>query len=105
MIYVDEQAAKWVRQKLEQTGASALRIEVKSSGCSGYKYDFSLAERVETDDHVVCEGGARLVIDPLSLVPLLGSTLILEQTPFKKQLKLLNPNVTQTCGCGESFSV
>jgi len=104
MIYIEEDAAKWVAAKLKG-GAPALRIEVQGSGCSGYKYVFSLADKVEADDKVVCQGGARVAIDPASMMLLQGSSLILESTQFKKELKLINPNVKSACGCGQSFSV
>jgi iron-sulfur cluster assembly protein len=104
MLYVTEEASRWIFKQLDENKAFALRVEMKASGCSGFKYAFSLVEEAAGDDVVICEGGARMVVDPVSITMLYGATIDLESTPFKKQLIIVNPNSLSTCGCGESVS-
>ena len=105
MLYMTEEAARWIFMQLDVSEARSMRVSVKPAGCNGYKYEFDLVKAPADDDVIVCQGGARVVIDPVSAVQLHGATIILEETPFKKQLKIINPNVKGQCGCGESFSL
>ena len=47
----------------------------------------------------------RVVIDPQSVPILEGSTLDLDQSLMGGGLKMVNPQATHECACGESFSV
>jgi iron-sulfur cluster assembly protein len=48
---------------------------------------------------------AKVVIDTKSLSVLDGSRLDFVKDGLKQSFKFDNPNVDNTCGCGESFSV
>ncbi|SVA47819.1 uncharacterized protein METZ01_LOCUS100673, partial [marine metagenome] len=52
-----------------------LRVYVTGGGCSGFQYGFSFDESIDEEDTCVSKKGANLIIDPLSLQYLLGSTV------------------------------
>jgi iron-sulfur cluster assembly protein len=47
----------------------------------------------------------RIAVDPLSLPYLQGTRIDLVQEGLARRLRYENPNVRQSCGCGESFGV
>jgi iron-sulfur cluster assembly protein len=52
---------------------AAIRVFIKSGGCSGYQYGMAVDERELEGDTVVEMHGVRLVIDRMSLPLLAGS--------------------------------
>lgn len=82
-----------------------LRVYVTGGGCSGFQYGFSFDQEVDEEDTRVSRDGANLVIDPLSLQYLAGSTIDYTEDLSGSKFIVKNPNATTTCGCGESFSI
>ena len=82
-----------------------LRVYVTGGGCSGFQYGFSYDQEVDEEDSCVSWDGANLVIDPLSLQYLAGSTIDYTEDLSGSKFIVKNPNATTTCGCGESFSI
>jgi iron-sulfur cluster insertion protein len=82
-----------------------LRLAVTGGGCSGYSYNFALDETRLEDDLLVEEGGAKILIDPVSLDFLAGSEIDFTDDLMGQAFKVNNPNATSSCGCGTSFSV
>lgn len=108
MISISPAAAKHIRRMLaKRDGAeTGLRIGVKAGGCSGFEYVFGWEQAPrETDAIFEGEQGARLYVDPRSLRLLDGMTLDYDTSLLSKGFILNNPNATNTCGCGASFSV
>jgi len=82
-----------------------LRVYVTGGGCSGFQYGFSFDEFIDEEDTCVSKEGANLIIDPLSLQYLLGSTVDYIEDLSGTKFIIKNPNAITTCGCGESFSI
>lgn len=83
-----------------------LRVTVEGGGCSGYMYRFNLDTAVNADDRVFEEGGARVVVDTLSLSLLDGARVDYEEELIRSAFKIMdNPNSEQGCSCGSSFAV
>ncbi len=82
-----------------------LRVYVTGGGCSGFQYGFSFDESIDEEDTCVSKEGANLIIDPLSLQYLLGSTVDYIEDLSGSKFIIKNPNAITTCGCGESFSI
>ena len=82
-----------------------LRVYVTGGGCSGFQYGFSFDEFIDEEDTCVSKEGANLIIDPLSLQYLLGSTVDYIEDLSGSKFIIKNPNAITTCGCGESFSI
>jgi iron-sulfur cluster insertion protein len=105
-VTVSPRAQKRIAAILTQEGQGAmLRLAVTGGGCSGFQYNFALDESRMEDDLLIEEGGARILIDPMSLDFLKGSEIDFTDDLIGQAFKVNNPNATASCGCGTSFSV
>jgi iron-sulfur cluster insertion protein len=105
-VTVSPRAAKRIAAILAgEGGHTLLRLAVTGGGCSGFQYNFALDETRMDDDLFIEEGGARIVIDPVSLDFLVGSEIDFTDGLIGQAFKVNNPNATAACGCGTSFSV
>ena len=106
MITITENAAKHINSYLTKRGKGlGVRLGVKTSGCSGMAYNLEFVDEVDDDDLVFEEHGARVYIDPKSLVYLDGTQVDYTKEGLQEGFKFENPNVKDSCGCGESFHV
>ncbi|MEP7062012.1 MAG: iron-sulfur cluster assembly accessory protein [Betaproteobacteria bacterium] len=105
-ITLTESAAKHVRAQLERRGNGlGLRVGVRNVGCSGLSYTYDYADEVRDGDHVFEAFGAKLLVDAKSLAYIDGANFDFVTEGLKQSFRLGNPNVDNTCGCGESFNV
>lgn len=82
---------------------AAVRVFVKSGGCSGFQYGMSIDDRrlegdLEFEDH-----GVKLVVDPRSFPLLKGSHVDYVENLMGGGFSVKNPNASSECGCGHSF--
>ncbi len=82
-----------------------LRVRVVGGGCSGLMYQMEIVDGPEEGDEVFEHDGFAVYIDKKSLFFLNGSDLIYNDGLTGAGFKFKNPNVSGTCGCGESFAV
>ncbi len=82
-----------------------MRLAVKAAGCSGFAYRVNPADAIDDDDHVFESHGVRIVVDAASLPYVAGTTLDLVDDGLARRVRFDNPNVSRSCGCGESFAV
>jgi len=105
-ITFTENAAKRIRSQLAQRGRGiGLRLGVKKVGCSGFAYTFDFADEVRAGDSAFEAHDATLVVDADSLPFVDGANLDFVKDGLKQMFTVDNPNVDNTCGCGESFSL
>lgn len=83
---------------------NGLRIAVTGGGCSGMQYSMALEKESSQDDTIVECGDIQVFIDPQSLPLLQDVTVDFLDTMDGSGFKFVNPNATNTCGCGSSFS-
>lgn len=106
MVDVTAAAAEHFAQQLKRTGSKAIRIGVKESGCTGFKYIISdVPECEENDLTLTLDNGVDLVVQPEHLPAIRGTIIDYVQEGLNKNLTMNNPNVKDECGCGESFSI
>ena len=99
-------AARRVGLIAQRQGKPAiLRLSVEGGGCSGFQYRFDLAEGADNDDSVSETDGVRLVVDPVSLDLVAGSTVDFVESLGGAAFKVENPNAAAGCGCGSSFGI
>ncbi len=105
-VILTERAAEHVKKFLSQQGqqAAALRIGVRPSGCSGQSYVIEPAAEAGDDDYVFDSHGVRILVDTRSLDYLDGTELDYVREGLNEGFRFNNPNVKDTCGCGESFN-
>jgi iron-sulfur cluster insertion protein len=82
-----------------------LRISVSGGGCSGFQYGFALDDREEDGDIAVEREGARVVIDGMSLLYMMGCEVDYVEDLPGSYFRVNNPNASSSCGCGNSFAV
>ena len=81
-----------------------LRLGVRPGGCSGFSYQLELDSAVEDSDIVNEFEGVRLAIDAESMDMVKGAEIDYRDTLQGAGFHINNPNVTRSCGCGNSFS-
>ncbi|BBI98990.1 MAG TPA: iron-sulfur cluster assembly protein IscA [Gallionella sp.] len=105
-ITLTENAAKHVLNFIAKRGKGAgLRIGVRTSGCSGMAYKLEFADEIGSDDIQFDSNGVKVLVDPKSLPYIDGMELDYVREGLNEGFKFNNPNVKDTCGCGESFKV
>ena len=82
---------------LKQVGKPNVSLSVKGGGCSGFQYVWDVTDEVPTVEN--------LCIDPMAEMFVLGCTVDYVNELGGSFLKVINPNATASCGCGERFAV
>ena len=104
-IELTDNAAQRVKVFLEKESGLALRLGVRKTGCSGWAYEVSIASELDDDDQVFEDKGVKIVIDQDSLPFLKGSRIDFTTSGLNRTFLFDNPNATDECGCGESFTI
>jgi iron-sulfur cluster insertion protein len=120
-VVMTENAAKKVSELIEEEDnlQLKLRVFITGGGCSGFQYGFTFDEVINEEDTVVtktlskkhnshsadqAERTVQLLIDPMSLVYLVGAEIDYKSDLSGEQFIIRNPNAKTTCGCGSSFA-
>ncbi len=105
-ISLSPSAASRVAAIAQRQGKPAvLRLSVEGGGCAGFQYRFGLADEIAADDLAVARDGVTLVVDPVSLDLVRGSTVDFVESLGGAAFQVTNPQAASGCGCGTSFSV
>lgn len=88
----------------EDEAGLALRMAVRPGGCSGFSYEMYFDSQIDDSDLIEEFGGVKVVVDPQSADMIKGSTLDYKDGLMGAGFAIDNPNVTHSCGCGNSFS-
>jgi len=107
IITMTDAAAHKVKELIEREQSDlpiALRVAVRAGGCSGFSYEMYFDTEFAADDETVESGGVKVVVDAASKPHLQGSELDYADGLTKAGFSVSNPNVTHSCGCGNSFS-
>ena len=105
-ITLTESAARQIKNQLARRGKGlGLRVGVKKVGCSGFAYTFDYADEMREGDRSFESYDATVVVAAENVSFLDGSRLDFVRDGLKQMFAFDNPNVDNTCGCGESFSL
>ena len=107
LIEMTEPAVERIQQLLAKEGKAethGLRMKVVGGGCSGLRYELAFDDQQREVDTQIEVNGVRVIVDEKSALYLSGITLDFVDTLQESGFKMLNPNASSTCGCGESFS-
>jgi iron-sulfur cluster assembly protein len=89
-----------------QEGTSkGVRLAVADGGCSGYEYKMEITSTPKPDDLVFEEDKVLFYIDAQSAPLIDGMVIDFVDGLVESGFKFLNPNATDSCGCGKSFKV
>ncbi len=95
---------KVIFSKQDTDSDQGLRLAVIGGGCSGLQYKIEFSDKKDKDN-IIEEDNIRIFIDPKSSIYLKDVILDFQDGLNGKGFVFQNPNATNTCGCGESFSV
>ena len=108
-IMLTEKAADAIKKIVKEQNLpedqTKLRVAVKGAGCSGFGYVLDLTEdpASETDEEIE-QHGVKILCDNKSLLYLDGTEIDYKEDVMASGFTFKNPNATNTCGCGSSFS-
>ena len=108
MITITERAVKEVKRIVDEQNlpeGTVLRVGVKGGGCSGFSYTLGFDDQTSEIDQITEQDGVKIACDPKSFLYLSGTQVDFEESLMGRGFKFGNPNASNTCGCGESFSV
>lgn len=80
-----------------------LRVGVKGGGCSGFSYILGFDEKGEKDEEFEVNG-IRVFMEKSHGIYLLGMEIDWMEGLNNRGFTFNNPNASDTCGCGTSFS-
>lgn len=101
---ITSDALEHLRELLEQD-QKLIRVGVKNRGCSGLAYHLEYVDKPNKFDEVVEQDGVKVLIDSKALFSIIGSEMDWLEDKLSARFVFRNPNITEQCGCGESFSV
>ena len=108
MIKITESASSKIlalKKEEGKTDDAFLRVEVKKGGCSGLSYKMDFDTQIKEGDKAFEAFGQKIVVDPQSILYLIGMELDFSGGLNGKGFVFNNPNATKNCGCGSSFNV
>jgi iron-sulfur cluster assembly protein/iron-sulfur cluster insertion protein len=105
-VSLTDSAVAKVRELIasEDESGLALRMAVRPGGCSGFSYEMYFDSEVDESDIVEEFDDVRVLVDPQSADMVRGATLDYKEGLMGAGFAIDNPNVTRSCGCGNSFS-
>ena len=104
LILLTPAAQDEVRRLIVQEGKPGLRLGIKGGGCSGLSYRLEFTDE-EDGDTVLEFDGFKVFLDKKSTIYLSGITLDFQSGLDGRGFVFANPQASNTCGCGESFSI
>lgn len=105
-ITLTKDAIAYIQKNLQdKKGVLGIRLGVNTSGCSGLSYVIGFANDIKPEDKIFETADIKIMVDANSFKYLKGTEIYCVREGLNEYLKFNNPNVTGTCGCGESFNV
>ena len=102
IVNLTEEAKQHMATMLKQHDKPAIRLGLKGGGCAGFKYEWSMEDDIKADDEQNKIENGFFVVDPASVMYLLGTTIDYKKEIFGSYFDIKSPNATSSCGCGES---
>ena len=102
-ISLTQRAVSQIKSLISNSDAIALRVGVKKGGCAGMEYTIEYVSELDKNDEVIEQDGARVLIAPTAQMFLFGTEIDYETSLLESSFKFNNPNVSESCGCGESI--
>ncbi|KAF2873111.1 iron sulfur assembly protein 1 [Massariosphaeria phaeospora] len=104
-IKLSQSAVTHLRELLNQPEPKLIRIGTRAKGCSGLAYHLEYVDKPSMLDEQVVQDGVKVLIDNKALLNIIGSEMDWLEDKLNQRFVFKNPNITEQCGCGESFSV
>ncbi|ORX53428.1 hypothetical protein BCR36DRAFT_582253 [Piromyces finnis] len=82
-----------------------LKVSVINKGCSGLQYTMDMVSKKEKYDEEINQDGVKLFVDSKAVFTIIGSELDFVKDKLSAKFVFKNPNIKESCSCGQSFSV
>lgn len=105
IVTLTEKATGKMAAWLADSEHGGIRLGVSGGGCAGLQYQMDPAQEANQEDLVQTIGEIQLFMHPMVLPYLKGMTIDFSDALVDGGFKFINPNATNTCGCGTSFGV
>jgi iron-sulfur cluster assembly protein len=105
IVHVTPLALEKMKQLLSEQGLLAIRLSVLGGGCAGLQYDMHPTNERLEGDFIQQIDEVLLYIHPVAVAYLKGTTVDYSQAMVDGGFKFINPNASNTCGCGTSFGI
>ena len=105
MLTLTPAATKYLQENLESSpdGTLGIRLGLRDAGCSGFAYTFDFATSKNENDQIYSFGEILIFVDAKFSKALYGMEIDYVTQGVNSLLQFNNPNVVNSCGCGESF--
>jgi len=105
MLSFCEKTIKHLKQVIHQHNCKSVLIGVKAGGCNGLKYSITpINNTFNIDSELIKMDDLDIHICNRSMMYLIGTKLIWEDSPMGGGISFINPNAVGKCGCGETFT-
>ncbi len=94
---------KRIRSEQNISDEHGLRIGVKGGGCSGFSYILGF-DTTKDGDQAFETDGMKIFMQKSAMMYLMGMEIDWVEGLQNRGFSFNNPNATDTCGCGSSFS-
>ncbi len=108
-VSITASAANKLHSLLQGKNYTGIRITVlNNKGCYGKQYNIEYADSQYECDEVIAKqtpyGTVTILIDPKTLLSIIGTTVDYIEEKFSSGFIFNNPNEKGRCGCGKSFN-
>jgi iron-sulfur cluster assembly protein len=94
---------KKIKEDQNITEEHGLRVGVKGGGCSGFSYILGF-DLPKDNDQIFEIGGVKIFLEKAHALYLVGMEIDWVDGLNNRGFSFNNPNASDTCGCGTSFS-
>ena len=102
-LTLTDSAVDQITRLMRKSGNIGLKIGVKKGGCAGMEYTMAFVDQIGRHDEVIEQDGARVIIEPMAQMFLFGTRIDYRTSLLESGFHFENPNVVDSCGCGESI--
>jgi iron-sulfur cluster assembly accessory protein len=111
MLMMSDRAAVEMERIIseQKLGKVYLRVGVKGGGCSGFQYTLGFDDSKDEFDQVSIKEwqpeDLEMICDMKSFLYLNNTIIDFDESLLGRGFKFINPQASNSCGCGESFGV
>lgn len=106
-ITLTDSASSYLLNACKRAAKPSIQLSVKGGGCAGFSYEYDYIDSDPKPDDIVVplDETHSFIVDGMSLMFVIGTTLDYEEKLGQSALVLKNPNEASSCGCGKSFAI
>ena len=109
LLTITDTANDHLSDIIKEQNAKGVMLGVKGGGCAGITYEWTvlqeeIPDKFNTEDKFKLNTGY-LCVQPEAMMFILNTIIDFTSNIAGSYLKIVNPNATSQCGCGESFAV